>query len=59
MLNPVTNCATLFSMQQDCKREALTQEAFARACDTPIDYVTCCTLAAQITIGKDAPLVTR
>jgi hypothetical protein len=34
--------------------EALTQEAFARSCDTPVDYVTCCTLGAQITIEKDA-----
>ena len=30
--------------------EALTQETFARTCDTPVDYDTYCTLGAQITI---------
>ena len=34
--------------------EALTQETFARTCDTPVDFVTYCTLRAQITIEKDA-----
>ena len=34
--------------------EALTQETFARTCDTPVDFVTYCTLGAQITIEKDA-----
>ena len=34
--------------------EALTQETFARTCDTPVDFVTYCTLRAQITVEKDA-----
>jgi hypothetical protein len=47
-------------MQQKADQmEALTQETFARTCDTPVDYVTYCTLGAQITDREGRPLFTR